>query len=82
MVYKAIVKSGGNEIKIIEGEYKRKKDFITDLRRNGYKVSQYHIKESDIFDWIVNNMRIGDEWKKVNNKKDIEKLMNEREYIY
>jgi hypothetical protein len=82
MVYKAIVKSGGNEIKIIEGEYKRKKDFITDLRRNGYKVSEHHVKKSDIFDWIVNNMRIGDEWKKVNNKKDIEKLMNERNIIY
>jgi hypothetical protein len=27
-------------------------------------------------------MRIGDEWKKVNNKKDIEKLMNERNIIY
>jgi hypothetical protein len=81
MVYKAIVKRG-NEIKIIEGEYKTKKDFITDLRRNGYKVSEHHVKKSDIFDWIVNNMRIGDEWKKVNNKKDIEKLMNEREYIY
>jgi hypothetical protein len=74
MVYKAIVKSGGNEIKIIEGEYKRKKDFIIDLRRNGYKVSEHHVKKNDIFDWIVNNMRIGDEWKKVNNKKDIEKL--------
>jgi hypothetical protein len=82
MVYKAIVKNRKNETKIIEGEYKRKKDFITDLRRNGYKVSEHHVKKSDIFDWVIDNMRIGDEWKKVNNKKDIEKLMNEREYIY
>jgi hypothetical protein len=73
MVYKAIVKSEG-KIKIIEGEYKRKKDFITDLRRNGYKVSEHHVKERDVFDWIIDNMCIGDEWKKVNNKKDIEKL--------
>lgn len=72
--YKAIVKSGGNEIKIIEGEYKRKKDFITDLRRNGYKVSEHHVKRGDIFDWIIDNMRTGNEWKEINSKKDIEKL--------
>lgn len=81
MLYKAIVKSGGS-VKIIEGEYKRKKDFITDLRKNGYKVSEYHVKRGDIFDWIIDNMRTGNEWKKVNSKKDIEKLLNERNVIY
>ena len=38
----------------IDSEYKTKTDFISDLRSNGYAVSQYHVKEKVEYDRIIN----------------------------
>jgi hypothetical protein len=40
---------------IIESEYNRKSDFISDLRLNGYRVNPTHVKEKDVFDYITEN---------------------------
>ena len=53
MEYSALVKDG-TRLKIIANEeYKNKKDFIHDLRRNGYKVNPNKVKESNLFDYIM-----------------------------
>lgn len=52
--YKAIVKFEGVAT-IIEAEYRTKKEFIEDLKRNGYKVNPSKVKEADLFDYILNN---------------------------
>ena len=52
-MYKAIVKDQAGCIKIIESEYRRKADFIRDLRRNGYRVNPLKVKEATEFDRIM-----------------------------
>ena len=63
-LYKALVKNENNEIVIIESEYSTKKDFIKDLRTNGYKVNPIKVKKAKIFDYIMNNTNCYDwDWK-------------------
>lgn len=49
MIYKALVKYEGT-FKIMELETKNKSEFITILRDNGFKVSNYKVKEKSLFD--------------------------------
>lgn len=49
LTYKAFVKYQ-NEYKIIEQESKSKSEFIKNLRANGFKVTDYKVKEKSIFD--------------------------------
>lgn len=52
--YKAFVKDKYNgKMVTIEGEYSSKKEFVVDLRKNGYAVNQDKVKEKEIFDYIV-----------------------------
>jgi len=51
--YKAIVKDQHGNMEIIESEYRRKADFIRDLRRNGYRVNPLKVKEKAEFDRIM-----------------------------
>lgn len=51
--YKAVVKDQDGNIKIIESEYRRKADFIRDLRRNGYRVNPLKVKEKAKFDYVM-----------------------------
>lgn len=61
--YKALVKYEGKAT-IIEAEYNTKKEFIEDLKRNGYKVNPLKVKEVELFDYIVNNTNCSeDAWK-------------------
>lgn len=61
--YKALVKYEGKAT-IIEEEYRTKKEFIEDLKRNGYKVNPLKVKEVELFDYIVNNTDCSeDAWK-------------------
>lgn len=61
--YKALVKYEGKAT-IIEEEYRTKKEFIEDLKRNGYKVNPLKVKEIELFDYIVNNTDCSeDAWK-------------------
>ena len=54
MLYKAIVKDKQTkELKIIESEYDTKKDFIRDLRGNGYMVNPLKVKKAKVFDYII-----------------------------
>ena len=54
--YKAIVTDKETrERKIIERAYKTKGQFITDLRKNGFAVNIDKVKESEVFDWIIEN---------------------------
>lgn len=53
-LYKAIVTSKQTGVKeIIESEYNTKKDFIKDLRNNGYSVNDTKVKKADVFDAII-----------------------------
>ncbi len=55
--YSAIVKDkyDDNKIVIIKyQEYRTKAEFIKDLRFNGYAVNPLKVKESDLFDYIIN----------------------------
>jgi hypothetical protein len=40
---------------IIESAYKTKTDFIKDLRANGYSVNPAKVKQSDVYNFIVEN---------------------------
>lgn len=53
--YSALVKDGTRVVFICNQEYARKSDFIRDLRCNGYKVNPRKVKESHIFDYILNH---------------------------
>lgn len=53
--YSAIVKDGSRMVFIKNQEYATKKDFIYDLRRNGYKVNPRKVKPSDVFDYIMDH---------------------------
>lgn len=43
------------EYKVIESTARNKKDFICDLRANGYIVTEYKVKEKEVYDWIIEN---------------------------
>lgn len=61
--YKAVVKFEGAAT-TITGEYRTKKEFIEDLRRNGYQVNDRKVKEAEVFDYIVENTDCSaDAWK-------------------
>ena len=63
-LYKALVKDTNKQLVIIESEYKSKKDFIADLRKNGYKVNPIKIKKAEIFDFIMDHTNCNDwDWK-------------------
>lgn len=52
--YKAFVKDKINgKMVTIEGEYNNKKEFVADLRKNGYAVNQDKVKEKEVFDYII-----------------------------
>ena len=55
--FSAVVKdSYSNRVVFIENqEYETKKDFIRDLRNNGYKVNPKKVKSSKLFRYIVEN---------------------------
>lgn len=53
MKYSALVKDGKRLQIIANQEYRTKKDFIQDLRSNGYKVNPNKVKESNLFDYIM-----------------------------
>lgn len=48
-IYKAFTRYQ-NEYKIIEQESKSKAEFIRNLRANGFKVTEYKVKEKSLFD--------------------------------
>ena len=54
-MYSALVKDGNRLVEIKEQEYNSKADFIFDLRRNGYKVNHKKVKESSLYNYIINN---------------------------
>lgn len=51
-VYKALVKDGGKVV-TVSGYARTKREFIHDLRKNGYTVCDYKVKEASTFDYIV-----------------------------
>lgn len=53
--YSAVVKDGSRIVFIRGQEYPTKAAFIHDLRANGYKVNPRKVKESDLFDYIINH---------------------------
>lgn len=67
MKYKSLVRDKKTkELVIIESGYESKKDFIRDLRRNGYAVNRNKVKKTKEFDFIMNNTNCSPEdW---NNK--------------
>ena len=83
MIYKALVKYEGT-FKIIELETKSKSEFITILRDNGFKVSNYKVKEKSLFDRVMELMDYVDSkedgeivWKHIKYVDDtIETIMN------
>ena len=54
-LYSAFVKDGNRLIAIKNQEYNTKADFIHDLRLNGYKVNPKKVKESTLFEYIINH---------------------------
>ena len=54
-MYSALVKDGKRLVQIKEQEYNSKADFIHDLRSNGYKVNPKKVKESSLYNYIINN---------------------------
>ena len=54
-MYSALVKDGERLVQIKEQEYNSKVDFIHDLRSNGYKVNPKKVKESSLYNYIINN---------------------------
>jgi len=64
--YKAIVKDKKDgERMIIEREYETKASFIADLRANGFAVNSNKVKESKVFDWIMDNTNCNPwDWRK------------------
>jgi hypothetical protein len=55
MLYKAIVTDKQTkQTEIIESDYNTKKDFINDLRGNGYSVNPLKVKKANVFDYIMN----------------------------
>lgn len=64
--YKAAVKLDG-KMEIIETISESKKQFIADLRANGYKVNDMHVKKTDVFNHIMNNTNCNEwDWKENN----------------
>lgn len=63
--YKAIVKNKETgERTIIKSDYNSKKDFLKDLRSNGYAVSDCKVKEEKLFDYILETTNCSPEdWK-------------------
>ncbi len=56
MKYKAIVRDKqDNQVLIIERDYPTKTEFIKDLRANGFAVNRDKVKESKLFDYILEN---------------------------
>ena len=49
---KALVKYN-DKLTVVESEYRTKKEFITDLRANGYKVNVNKVKLANVFDYII-----------------------------
>lgn len=63
--YKAMVtdKDTGKRV-TIESQYNTKKDFIKDLRRNGYRVNPLYVKTAEVFDYIIDNTNCYDwDWR-------------------
>ena len=54
-MYSAFVKDGKRVVQIRNQEHNTKAEFIHDLRCNGYKVNPKKVKESSVYDYIVNH---------------------------
>jgi len=65
-VYKGIATNKQTKEKvIIESEYKTKKQFIQDVRNNGYTVNPLKVKEAKVFDYIMDFTNAQEEdWKR------------------
>jgi len=68
MLFKTCVKyKPTGKYSIIESDYPTKAQFISDLRANGYAVNPLRIKESNLYNWIVENSNGEEsEWKYIN----------------
>ena len=51
--YSAIVKDGSRPVIIKNQAYNSKRDFIHDLRANGYRVNPKKVKPADVFEYIM-----------------------------
>lgn len=49
-IYKTLAKNEDGQYRIIEQESKNKKEFIKNLRGNGFKVTEIKVKTKDLFD--------------------------------
>lgn len=62
MLYKALVTDKETKEKLfIEFDSPTKKQFIQDLRLNGYSVSDQKVKKSEVYNWILNNTNCQEE---------------------
>jgi len=67
MKFKAIVNSKQDGRQIIEMEYSTKKQFIEDLRSNGYTVNEMKVKTAEVFDYIIDHTNCNEwDWKENN----------------
>lgn len=53
-IYKTLAKNEDGQYRIIEQESKNKKEFIKNLRGNGFKVTEIKVKTKDLFDRAFN----------------------------
>jgi len=63
--YKAMVKDSEENmiVKIVEGTARNKSEFIRDLRKNGYVVNTLKVKESSVFDKIIETNLCDWDWR-------------------
>ena len=62
MKFKAVVTNKETkERKIIEADCKSKKQFLEDLRNNGYSVSDRKVKKAEVWNWIINETNCQEE---------------------
>ena len=56
MIYKTVVTEKETKKKmVIESDYFYKKNFIEDLRANGYSVNDREVFEKEFYDWCLEN---------------------------
>ena len=60
--FKGLVKDKQTkERKILEAEANSKTEWLEMVRDNGYSVTNWRVKESHVFDWIMENTN-GEKW--------------------
>jgi hypothetical protein len=75
--FKAVATSYEGERKIIQADAKNKTEFIKEARKNGFKINPFKVKDSELFNFIMDETNCN-EWDWAEDSEQVKEYLASR----